>query len=284
MSKKRYKGQNTFGHYLLSFLLFIMLSVLSLSICFKAYIINPNTFSNMLTDRQYISALSDDIQQFASDECAKCYIADDFVGDVVNYDTVYNLEASYVHSALGTSNGYSDDAYQSNVDSFQDKLEKAIKAEVKQEGVAPAIKDGSTRLAQKITDYAKSKTEFVYIDKLQTMLNLSNALVTTVIVISAIASAIIAVVLFFKHSKRYRSLRLILFSVQATALFDFAMVLVVAFVRIIKDLVIYPTYLCSAIMSYVGASMLVVSLSGVVMLLVSLILITIIWRLKRGND
>ncbi len=284
MSKKRYKGQNTFGHYLLSFLLFIALSVLSLSICFKAYIINPNTFSNVLTDRQYIVALCDDIKEFATDESKKCYISDDFVDSVINYDTVYDIEASFIHSSLGTSNAYSSDAYQSNLNAFQDKLKKAIDTEIKAQGVSPAVKDGSTKLSQSITAYAKEKTEFVYIDQLQTTLNLSNALVTVVAVISAIMTVILAVVLFFKHSKRYRSLRLILFSVQASALFNFAMVLAVAFVRLIKDLVIYPTYLCSAIMSYVGMSMLVVSLSGLVLVIASLILITAIWRLKRGKD
>lgn len=284
MSKKRYKGQNTFGHYLLSFLLFLSISIMSLSICFKAYIINPNTFSNMFTDRQYIAALCDDIQQFASDGCDRCYIGDDFVDNVITYDTVYNLEASFVHPSLGTSDGYSSDAFQSNINTLQEKLEKAIDKELKADGMTSSVEDGSEKLSQSIAAYAKEKVEFVYMDKLQTALNLSNALVTAVMVVSAILTAIFTALLITKHSKKYRSLRLVLFSVQASALFNFAMVLAVAFVRMIKDLVIYPTYLCDAVMGYVGTSMLVVALSGVVLVLISLILITVIWRLKRGKD
>lgn len=284
MSKHSRSKKSMAGQYVLSFLLFVMISVLTLSLCAKVYIANPNTIAGVFTSKEYVTALHNDIKQFAKDECDKCSVPSDFIDSVVSYDRIYNIEAAFINSALGTSQSYSDEAYEKNVQDLEEKLKDSVDKELANQGLKSSVKDGSDLFARSIAKYTMQKAEFRYIDKLQTVLNLGNAAITVIVVLSAIITVGLTIILFFKNEKRYRSLKMIVFSFEASALFSFALVGAAAIVRAIKDLVVYPTYLCSAIMRYVDSSMLVVFLSGVVWLVVSVVITTIIWRLKRGND
>lgn len=284
MSRHSHSKKNRAGQYVLSFLLFVMISVLSLSLCAKVYIANPTTVADMFCDKAYVTSLRADIVQYAKDECAKCSIPDEFIDSAISYDAVYEIEASYICSALGTSQSYSDEAYGKNVEALEQRIIDRTEKVLKNDGITTSVKNGSKEFAKSISSYVMQKTEFKYIDRLQTMLNLGNIALMVIIIVSGIFTVIFGAVLFFKNEKRYRSLRMISFSFSASALLSFAMVGAVGIIRAVKDLVIYPTYLCNAVMNYVNSSMMVVMISGIVWLFVSIVLTTIIWRLKRGDE
>lgn len=284
MSKHRHHRKSHFGQYVLTFLLFLMISVLSLSLCASAFITNPNTFAGIFTSEEYITGLHNDIVTYAKDECKKASVPDTFVESTISYDLVYEMEASYIKKALNTSDAYSKDAFESNVESLQDKLKDAVEKELKAQGMKSSVKDGSTKFAQSITDYASKKAQFRYIDKLQAVLNVSKVLNIVMSVASGILAVFLLIFVFLGRSKRYRSLRNICYAFESAALFDFVMVGAVGVVKATKDLVIYPTYLCSAIMSYVNKSMLTVFTAGLILVFISIIITVVIWRIKRGNE
>lgn len=281
MSKKR--RQSKAGKMIASFMLFLSLTVLSLSVCCKAYIANPATIACIFTGNSYVSALQDDIIQFANDESKKCSVPADCLDKVISYDVVFELESSYIHSMLGTSQGYSADAFQKNVLSLKEKISTAMQNELDSQNMSYSQK-GVEGFAQAVSDYAQSKAEFKYIEKVQSVLNISNVLITAAIIVSLVVSIALIALLVVKKDKRYRSMRYVAYSFEASAIFNFAMVCAVGIVRGAKDLVLYPSYLCAALMSYVGSSMLAVAISGIVLILISFVIITAIWRIKRGNE
>lgn len=283
MSSHRHR-QSHFGQYVLSFLLSIMIFVLSLSVCAKVYILDPSTFSDMFTSEDYVVALRNDIVTYAKDECKKCTVPEDFVEDAISYDLVYNIESSFINNALGTSNAYSSNAFEEYITQLYDTLVEAVDGELAAQGIKSSVKDGSANFAKSIADYASERAQFKYTDKLQTLFNLSKVLITVIIVASLVAIGFLMVFLFLGRTKRYRSLRNICHSFEAAALLDFVMVLAVAVVRSMKDLVIYPTYLCTVFMDYINKSMATVFISGLILAFVSIIIMVVIWRIKRGNN
>ena len=64
---------------------------------------------------------------------------------------------------------------------------------------------------------------------------------------------------------------------------DFTAVLGVAIVRMTKELVVYPTYLCDAMMKYVVDSTNVFIMSGLASFVVAIALMTVVWKLKRDE-
>lgn len=284
MSKHRNNVKNTKGQFVLSFLLFVSLAVLSLSICAKAYFVNPSSFSAMVTSRDYISALHEDIVEFAYDECEQCSVPSDFVDKAISYDSVYRLESSYIHSALGTSDAYSNEAFDSNLEDMAEKIKDGVNADLKAQGLRSGVTNGSDMLASSITSYAREKVSFAYLDKVQALYNVGGILLIVLIALSAIFAVIFGAMLNISKTKPYQTLRMVAYSFEASALFNFVMVLAVAIVRITKDLVVYPSYLCSALMDFVGKSMLTVTISGLAQAMIALAIITAVWVLKRGNE
>lgn len=284
MSKHRHHRKSHFGQYVLAFFLFVMITILSLSLCAKAYIVNPNTFSAMFTSDRYVSALHNDIVTFAKDECKKNSVPDSFVEKAISYDLVYSIESSYINNALGTSDAFSNDAFEDNIAKLNNNIVKGVESELKSQGMDTSNKDGLNHFAQSITNYASEKAQFKYTEKLQTLFNISNILIVATIITSVIIAVFLGVFVFLGRSKQYRSMRNICYSFEAAALFDFAMVLAVAIVRAIKDLVVYPRYLCDALMDYVDKCMLTVSTAGFILAFISIIITVFVWRIKRGKE
>lgn len=284
MSKHRHHKKSHFGQYVLTFLLFLSIAVFSLSLCAKAYIINPHSVSAMFTSKEYVTSLHSDIVTYAKDECKKCSVPDTFVDDAISYDLVFSIESSYINNVLGTSDAFSNDAFESNIAILQDNVKKGVEDAIKAQGMEYGVKDGSKLFAQSIADYASEKAQFQYVDKLQTVFNLSKVLLPAIMIASAIVMVFLLVFVFLGRTKNYRSLRNICYAFEAASLFDFAMVLAVAVIRVMKDLVIYPTYLCQAAMSYVNKCMFTVSIAGLVLAYISIIIMVVIWRIKRGDD
>jgi hypothetical protein len=284
MSHRSSKSKNKkIGNMILAFLLFLAIAVLSLSTCARIVIANPNTIADIFTDKEYVNSLYLDIKQYAYDECEKSSVPTDGIDDAVNYDVIYNIEASYICYALGTSNSYNTQAFDDNIASFKENISSDMQNSLTTQGIKFNKNDVET-FAQNISDYAQNKAQFKYLDKLETAVNLAKTMSLVFVVLSAIITLTLALILFFTASKRYRGLRNITYSLEASAVFDFVMVLAVAIVKATKELVIYPTYLCASVMNYVNSCMQTVALAGVVLFFTALVLMTIIWKLKRDED
>lgn len=281
-SSHSHKGRSI-GPDIRSFLLFAFVVVLSMSVCARVFIVNPKMVSDMFTSKDYVDSLYDDVMQYATDECERCYIPASVVEDAISYDSVYNAQASYIHYALGTSNAYSVEAFDGNLDSIKSKIIEAVDDFMTNQGV-DYKKANADNFANKITGYIQSKVQFAYMDKLQTLISVFKTLSVVMAVISAIITIALIASLYLDNQKKYRSIRRIAFSFEAAAIFDLLIVAAIAIVRIAKDLVIYPSYLCDAVMGYVNSIMIAVSLSAIVLVFVALVLMTAVWRIKRDEQ
>ncbi len=270
---------------ILSFLLFICLTALSLSVCIKSTFVNPNTFVNVFTDKEYISSLHSDILQYSYDLCNECAIPFDSVDKELDYDAIYNLEMSFIAGTLGTSPQYNKVAFDENINSLNKALVSSTNKMIGEYGLKTDLDKSKNvkAFSNKITDYARQKIQFKYIDKLETITGIGKTVTTVLLVVLAIITCVGASILFFTGSKRYRSVRSIAYSFLSSFLMNMVLVFGLELIKTKKTLVIYPTYLCSAVMNYVNLCEMSVAIAGAVMFFVSILIIAVEWKMKRDD-
>ena len=84
-------------------------------------------------------------------------------------------------------------------------------------------------------------------------------------------------------SKKYRGLRAISFSFIASGILQLILILGVEIIKTMKQLVIYPKYLCEAVLDYVNLCELHVFVSTCASFGVAIVLIALAWKLKRDH-
>lgn len=269
----------------LSFMLFLCIALLSVCICVRAYIINPNTYADVLTGQDYVTSLCDDVQEYAADMCLKYNLPEDVVQDAVVYEDIYAVDSSYVSGALGIVN---DSDYNIAGDAKADLSTSVYNA------YAKSFADNNVSLTAKqrqylhefgdiIADYASKRVQLSFADQLSAFTNVCSKISMLLAIVLAIITVALCVKLYFLGKTRYRSLRRIVIACESAALFDFALVVGVSMVKASKRLVIYPSYLCDAVMNYVNKSVQTVTMSGVVLVAISLVLLGVIWYQKYNR-
>ena len=284
-SRRDSKGTQFFRNSM-AFLLFVSISLLSVSVCVKAVVLNPNEFAKIFTDKDYVNALYLDAKQYAYDVCEECSIPTDCVDEVLTFSAVYDINEAYALGSLTDSEQYNATTYVNRIDDLNSKLANATKKMLREYNIEISEgqkSSGIKSFSDKITDYVKNIIEFEYLEKLQTTVNLSKAVLIAVMAVSIILILIFTLILFASSSKKYRIFRAVAYSFIASGLLDFTAVLGVAIVRMTKELVVYPTYLCDAMMKYVVDSTNVFIMSGLASFVVAIALMTVVWKLKRDE-
>lgn len=270
----------------LAFLLFITVSVLSVSACVKAVVLNPNELVKQFTSQEYVNSMYLDAKQFAYDLCDECSIPRESVDEGLTFSAIYSINEAYAVGNLSASDQFTQTTYKNLLDDFSESLSSSVSESLKKNGVeinSYQQSSGVAEFSDRITDYVTGVIEFEYMENLQALTNMGKAVLLTVIIASTILSVLLALVVFSVGKKRYRGLRAIAYSFIASAIFDFVLVLGVEIVKMTKTLVIYPTYLRDMAMRYVEDSTLTFVGAGVTALFISLIIMTVVWKLKRDE-
>lgn len=270
----------------LAFFLFMLISVLTVSVCVKTVVLNPNEMAKRFTSQEYVNSMYLDAKQFAYDLCDECSIPRESVDEDLTFSAIYSINEAYAVGSLSVSDQFTQTTYKNLLDDFNKSLSSSVSESLKKDGIeinSYQQSNGVAELSQRITDYVTSVVEFEYMEKLQTLTNMGKAVLLTVIIASTILSVLLALVVFSIGKKRYRGLRAVAYSFIASAIFDFVLVLGVEIVKMTKTLVIYPTYLRDMAMQYVADSTLAFVGAGVTALFTSLIIMTVVWRLKRNE-
>ena len=147
-----------------------------------------------------------------------------------------------------------------------------------------SVSDGADQFAARITDYVTERVEFPLMDELQAAMNVGKIGATVGAIVFAVISALMALIILTFKTKIYRSMREIVYAFLAASLLDLSLVGGVALVGCFKDLVLYPIYLADAVMVYIGSCMLAVGLTALILFVIALILMTVIWKIKRDNN
>lgn len=296
MSSKHHKHHHTsqrsetksmsIARKIISFFLFISIFALSVGACTKAVVLNPEIMASKLTDQEYSNALFLDVQQYAYDLCDKSSVPRSVVDDTLDYSAITEINEAYVIGNLCGDEKYTNSTYTDKLDELNSSLIESVKAELKNQNIKindKQAKNGISTFAEKIVDYTEGAIEIEYLAQIQTVTNVSRVGLIVLIVISSIFVVIFALAILSIGKKKYRSVRAICYSFIAGGMLDFIMVLGVEIVKKTKELYIFPTYLCEAAMRYVEDSKNVFVGAGMAAFVVAIILMTLIWKLKRDD-
>lgn len=271
---------------IIAFFMFIIIFILSACICGKTVVLNTNKMAECLTDKAYNDALYADVKQFSDDLCSKYSLPKDIVDNSLTKTAVSDINKAYVYGNLCTVEEYNATTYQDKINELSVEIGKTVKQNIK----AYRLSLGDSYSAEavdvfavKITDYLKKTVEIEYASKLQTTANIGSAGLVGGMIFSAIMLIVLMLAQISIGSKKYRSLRAVSYSFIAGGILNFVMVLGVEIVKLTKSLVIYPTYLCDAAMSFVQKSEATVALAGLACWALATVVIAIGWRLKRDE-
>lgn len=273
------------GRNIVAFFLFLSIAALSLSICAKVSFINSERYAEIFTNQQYVNSLYSDVKQYAYDVCDECSIPEDSIDEVITYASIYDIEEAYALGNLTNAPQYTQTTYDDRITELKENLAQSTSDMLEEYklDIDKNQSDGANTFAMKICDYIRSKVEFQYMDKLETLSNLGKTVSVVMIVIFSISTAVLALITFSIGNKKYRGLRAIAYSFNASAILNFGFVLAMQIIKQVKTLVIYPTYLCDSVMNFVNSSILSVAVSACLSLGISLIIAASVWKLKRNE-
>ena len=271
--------------YFFAFLLFIALTLFSLSAAAKAGPLNDGNVSKVFTNREYVLALSEDVRTYGEDMCRRNGVPVKALGDLLSYESVREINEAYIYGTLSLNEKYTATSYTDKLDALSASLEKSISSTLKAENIrtADGMDDGAAALSADITGYFESRMVFPYMDKVETLLNLGSTAAWTVLVVSAVLSVALILVVIALGSELYRNLRSVAHAFSASALMCFVIAAAYGLVDAANDLVIFPEYLSASIMSYLNSSIGAVLLTGGILTILSFAVMAAIWTLKSDE-
>lgn len=275
-SKMKYRDR-------LSFLLYVSLAFVSISLCCIISVANPNTLVAAFTDYDTVEALRADVTRYAEDMCLKNNIPDDFVSQAVTYDEMYTLEKAYISGSLGASEQYTDASFDIYLDDFTESTEKKLVKSLKQNGVEYDSEQSVTDFCSDISDYASGRIDVSCISSVKYSINRIRIISYILSAVFSVCAAICAVLIVTRGGKKYRAVRSLSYSVLGASLINFVVLIGIKIVEATKDLVIYPLYTADAFIKYVDMSCGAFFVSAVSSFAVFMMLVAVSWKLKRNE-
>ncbi|MGN0528102.1 MAG: hypothetical protein ACI4IE_03135 [Eubacterium sp.] len=270
------------GKNILAFLLFLCLLLLSLSICVRAVFVNSNVITRVFTDKSYADALFEDIYDYAVDYCDASAVDKKIVDETVTYEKIYSIQKAYILNIFEASEQYNERAFNQDISDLNGEIVKAANVYLESISVelTDNIKKGTQNFADNICDYIRDRISVDYIDEASSLVSTAKTASSIMIAVFMLASVILITSLYYTGEKRYRAVRYITYSFTAAALTDALLALGVQVIKCFKDLVIYPYYLCDALMKHINNCVLSVALAAALLFFAALIFAAYTWRLK----
>ena len=274
------------GSLILAFLIFIAVFNMSLAVCMRTVITNPNVLAGIFTNRVYVTSLYDDVLQYAYDTCEKCSIPKDSADEVISYNAINTVIKAYAVGNICTSEEYTATTYQDKLEELQSALKESTDKMLKKYGLKTDTdqESGAQMFAAMVTEYTEKRMTFDYMQQIQYLVSIGKVLSIVMMVASALITLILMLILFSIETKAYLRLRFLTYPAFASALLYFVLVGGGLLVRATKHLYIYPQYLADALLRYVDISILGVFVTGLVMFVIGMLLLAIVWRIKRNAD
>lgn len=270
----------------LSFFLFICMALFSICCCLKISVFNTNHIVDALIDSTYINALQDDIHEYATDVCLKSGIGTDSVDEVITYQTVHNIENSYISSLLNASDQFNDYAFEENTAQLKQDLIDSTKDMLTLSGVeiTGEMQNNIDLFATEICDYAVDRIEYSTGDLLVDIVNIASSGLTIIIAVLAIIIVLATISLLSTGNTYYRNMRFLAYSLIGATILDSAVVALIAVITTIKPPALQPSYVAQAMINYIDQTVFDLSMTALGALCVSLFVVTMTWRLKRDQQ
>lgn len=269
--------------YILSLLLSLFLCAVIAFTGLRACVLNPKYIAGAFTSYEYNQQLCGYIKEFASDKCLENGI-DSSAADVITYEKTEKINASYILKQFGLDSTGEYDDYSVYADAVCTEFEeqvllslKAAKADAEDEQVLNKIK----AVSGEINEFILKSVGSGRLDEAVQIIELSELALTVLIAVFCVLSFVLSLIIYFIGSKRYRALRFIAYSAGSAGVTG----LITSFAVFLKirnlDLAVYPKYLMSAFNAHLSNSLAGFFAVSAAMLLIYIILISIVWKMKR---
>lgn len=272
------------GRGILAFFLFLCITAMSVLVCARAVVINPERIARIFTDESYVSALYKDVKDYSYDLCSECAVPTDSVDQCITYYSVYSVQEAYSFGNLTKLPEFTDTTYQDKIDEMNKNLVSSTEKMLDDNKLSSYdTKNSVEKFSSKICAYIKSRIEFKLMDKLKPIVNYGKTICSVLIAVMAILILVLVLIVYSIGYRKFRALRAIAYSSLAAMLLDIVLVSGVQYIKSIKSLVIYPSYLCNAVLKFVDTCQLSLTAASAVLFVLSLAIITIVWKLKRNE-
>ena len=273
------------SRYFFAFLLFLCLTLFSLSAAAKAVPLNKDRLGDVFTNREYVCALHEDVLTYAEDICRQNSVPVEAVDSVLTYANVNEINNAFIIGTMSLDEKYSQTVYQDKLEELSATLENSANASLEANGVKPAKgqQDGAKAFAKDITDYLAKRMSFPYLEKVEALANLGGTVSLVTLIAGAVVSVALALIVIALGSEGYRNLRSVVHATSASALVCFLICAVYGVINETKELYFFPAYLNDSIMRYLNDSILAVAVAGGLLTVASFAVMALVWKMKSDK-
>lgn len=268
--------------FLLSFVLFGMISLLSLSICAKSVFLNPSKIEKFLTSYEYVNGIRNSVIDYADDFYIKNGLNSENLDEIFDYENTKKAVSSYASFNITSAIGYTNESYTDLINDICVDFDEDLKNQIENSGQNYNA-DKAAKISASVREFFKSEIDIPYIEQIKTVLNIGSVGANVILGVSAFFAVSTGLVLLFLGTKRYRSIRAVSCSFSTAGIFNVIIALTLYIISTVKNIDIYPIYLHNAFMNYFYMCIGNIALSGGVLILISLAVITAVWKIKKGS-
>lgn len=266
---------------LLSFVLFIMIVLVSVSAFAKAVLLDKNKIEDAFTDYKYVSSVKDSVVEYSSDIYLMNGLDASSLDSIFDYELLKDSVKAYISNNIGSGVGYNESTYLEPIDTICDMLETDITSQVKANGLK--YEDERVKhISDSVRNYLVNEID-ISTPKVKTIINVASIASTAVLGVGLFFAVAVGLILFFIGNKRYRSIRALSISFSTAGSFEIFASIIACIVFRIKQIDIFPLYLRELLMDYIYSSIGSMVVIGCFLILVALIISIVVWKVRRGK-
>ncbi|MCM1114308.1 MAG: hypothetical protein NC397_02295 [Clostridium sp.] len=265
-----------------SFILAVIISILSMAICFNACFIRDSHIEEYFTDYEYSDGVKSNVVQYIKDVYEKNGLNTDNIDSIVTYEKIHNMVVDYSGYYITGRVGFDESLYTEDIDALCENIKSDIELQIKQSNQNNDA-DAVNRFRDTINDYIKSHIEITGIKYIQSIINIGTLASYAVIGVGIVLFIFVILVLYFMSDKsmRHISLRSISISFLTAGIFEICLGIIVKIISQARRFDVYPIYMFNQLMKYVNNAVAIVMVSGVAAIVISILFAAAAWKKKQ---
>lgn len=277
MSRKLHDTKNDFkSRNILAFCLFVVLGILSVACVTKAVLLNGSVVQNQFTDYNVTSVFRQDLIDYTSDSFIKNGLDSSNVSNVITQAKAEKIISSFAAGQFRAKAGYTSKSYSSDVDSLMNDIKSELEEQISASGFEKNENVQNAQL-EKIRSFIDNSLKLPKTKLIETAMNMGK------IAVAIFLTLVFGSMLYFTGNTKYRSVRSLGAAFCASSIGDLIVSLIAVIILSVKSIDIFPAFLKSALDNYIYTAVGAIAVCGAVLLLISLALLAISWKLKREN-
>lgn len=283
MSRKLHDSRSDFrSRNILAFCLFVVLGILSVACVTKTVVLNGNTVQNQFTDYNVTSAFRQDLVDYTSDTFIKNGLDSSNISNVITQGKAEKIIGSFAAGQFRAKAGYTSKSYSTDIDELINDIKSELEAQITASGFEKNENVENAKL-KKIRAFIENSLKLPKTKLIETAMNLGKVAADIFLAVAIFLTVVFASMLYFTGNTKYRSVRSLGAAFCASSIGDLIVSLIAVIILNVKSIDIFPAFLKSALDNYIYTAVGAIAACGLVLLLISLVLLAISWKLKREN-